>query len=403
MLDKSSKSIALYSKLLNIELVLITGIIFFTIIKMSSIVSLLFYGTFVVLIVGFVFEILLGYKADSFFYMAFLCMFSAFICTAIHSRGFSFVYYKKMIIFLCTILFLVVVVNAKIDRLSVETVLIINLIIASFYPILYILGYGTKRGEALVFNFTNPNLTGMYIIHSILYCILAFDYFKNKIIKTLCGGLIVLLAIFDYLTMARSSLIALAFFLILYFYNKYRKNKVKVTEIFSLCVILFPIVFAFIYLILYSFDLLSIFSFAEMGEGKGLNSRVRIWTAAFETIKENFFIGNYIVLWDDQLHNTHLDVLAAYGFITFIFFIITFVMAANTVLKNVKTPFSKNAMYAFYAIIIMGTFEASLVSGGVGLYILSFGFLILAKYNPEEQLLKEAMAENKMGLMYRRK
>ena len=296
------------------------GIVFFNIIKTYSIVSLLFYGTFVMLLINLGYQVLMGYKADIMFYLTFLCVFCAYVATAIHSRGFPFEYYKKMIIFMCTMLFMLAVVNIKPDKKMVEWILIVNLVIAAFYPILHILGYGTKRGEALVFNFTNPNLTGMYIIHSILYCILAFDYFKNKIIKTLCGGLIVLLAIFDYLTMARSSLIALAFFLILYFYNKYRKNKVKVTEIFSLCVILFPIVFAFIYLILYSFDLLSIFSFAEMGEGKGLNSRVRIWTAAFETIKENFFIGNYIVLWDDQLHNTHLDVLAAYGFITFIFF-----------------------------------------------------------------------------------
>ena len=48
--------------------------------------------------------------------------------------------------------------------------------------------------------------------------------------------------------------------------------------------------------------------------------------------------------------------------------------------KIARSKSQKASLFAFYAIIIMGTFEAALVSGGLGMDILSSGFLILARH-----------------------
>ena len=85
--------------------------------------------------------------------------------------------------------------------------------------------------------------------------------------------------------------------------------------------------------------------------------------------------------------------------------IVLFIVMLNSIIKNIlagiNTVFQKRALFAFFAVIFMGTFEAALVSGGTGLYVMSGAFIVLARYCPEnENKLSESNFEGMNELTY---
>jgi O-antigen ligase len=118
------------------------------------------------------------------------------------------------------------------------------------------------------------------------------------------------------------------------------------------------------------------------GHGKTSDTKMMIWKPAFEAINQHFVLGDYYCISSgtgvSQLHNTHLDVFASYGFIPFILFISILFFQVSRVYEQATSLTNRIGVYAFMACFISGVFEASLVSGSAGLYVLSFGFLLLA-------------------------
>ena len=115
-------------------------------------------------------------------------------------------------------------------------------------------------------------------------------------------------------------------------------------------------------------------------EGKDLDSRVIIWSSAVDVIKKSPVIGNYSnIIYSfehNQMHNTHLDILASYGTIVFLlvvgFLFFIFVKMKN----NVTTLIKSIALLGFISGLILGMGEAILFSGGLSFYII-MGQLIL--------------------------
>ena len=81
------------------------------------------------------------------------------------------------------------------------------------------------------------------------------------------------------------------------------------------------------------------------------------------------------------MHNTHLDVWASYGIIPFVLFVYLLYIIVRGVSDVCLNNLQRFSVFAFMACFVSGIFEASLVGGGSGIYILSCGFLLLAKSN----------------------
>ena len=82
-----------------------------------------------------------------------------------------------------------------------------------------------------------------------------------------------------------------------------------------------------------------------------------------------------------HVHNTHLDVWMSYGVVPFILFFTLLHKVTWLSYQQTSTRFQRMSLYAFMACFIQGFFEASLMSGSAGLFLLSFGFLLLSNAN----------------------
>lgn len=391
-------------KLYIVELLLVAGICLFTMLQNSSMVSKLFYLTFFVLLLGLFLQLHNKPWLNELHILAALIIVISFFHVALQAETWSFGYYKKLIMFSCTVLIIPFLDATIITKKHVNLILGINLCIAALYPVMYFFldnpGY---LGRYLTFHHSNPNATAMFLLHSMLYCGIALYYFKKRVFRLLVLALTLMLVYFIYLTEARSCYIAIAFFVVLVFLNVGLKKDVKFSPKLSLFVLLLPLIIALIYLAVVDSGLLErIFSFFDLGEGKALDSRASIWKEAMEAFVGKPIFGDYygITMGESghlQMHNTHLDILASYGILPFVLFVVLLYRKVLRVLPGTTTKFSRMALFAFFAVIIQGTFEAALVSGGMGLYIMSFGFLLLAKFNREtdgEKVVKRKNSGN---------
>lgn len=365
---------------------LMLGIVFTILTARPSLSSLLFTGTFLVMLAMLLdFCLCRGRINLIFVVFAVLCTINVTVTT----WNFSFGYFKKLIMFMCTMIFFYIISAVKVNKATVKIVMIVNLLLAALYPVAYrFLGANVSWSDSLTLNFANPNFAGLYLLQSCLYCILGFFYFKSPVIKVFCVGLEVFLVSLLLATRTRSCQIALACFLLLVVCNLLFFNKIKIGKVMSWILLIAPIIIMVIYLYMSETGAIRIFAFMEE-PGKSLDSRESSWKRFLEIYKDNIFLGKYYEIsggtGQSQLLNTHLDVLVSYGIVPFALFIYLLCSFVEKIRKGANTVFQKNALIAFYATIIMGAFEAALVSGGLGLYLLVGGFLILAKYDPSSE------------------
>ncbi len=378
-------------KLYIVELILTAGICLFTVIQNSGVVSGLFYLTFIILALGLVLQLYNRPWLNELHVLAAILIVLSFFHVAWQADTWSFDYYKKLLMFYCTVLMVPFLDGIQITGKHVSWILGIHLCIAALYPLAYFTqndpGY---LGWYLTFHYTNPNMAAMFLLHSVLYCAIAMYYVKKRISRMLILMLILMLVYFVYLTGARSCYIAMVFFAALVFFNIGLKKEMAFSPGVSLLVLLLPLMAALVYMAVVESGMLeNMFSFL-VREGKPLDARADIWKEALEAFARNPIFGDYRGIATGgsehtQMHNTHLDVLASYGLVPFVLFVAILYRGVLRVLPGVRTKFSRMALFAFFAIMIQGTFEAALVAGGSGLYIMSFGFLFLAKYKDETE------------------
>ena len=113
-----------------------------------------------------------------------------------------------------------------------------------------------------------------------------------------------------------------------------------------------------------------------------MTSRTVVWSPAIESLKSNFLLGDYYGISNgtgsSQMHNTHLDVLCSYGIMTFGLFLGSLYSACVRSEKFSSDFRNYCALAGFLSIVIMGTFEAGIVAGAMGLNFLTGGLLIIA-------------------------
>lgn len=390
-----------FSVCIGIEVLIASAIAVLTVLKRSDLVSPLFSASFIILFAFVALDIINhGGKLNITVMLAILCFFNAFANGVLEGANFSFDYFKKAIMF-CSFIFLLYYASREEHAVSKKTariVLILPVLAGSFMVISNrFLGNNISLGEegALTLGFTNPNFTAMWLLHFLLFgAVLAFLAFQKGKVRKLCLlYLPVLFVLYDLIsqTEARACLIAVIFFAA---FLVLKPLVLKFKRTFALFVILFPIIYAVVYLAVVDTEWFrELFAFATE-DGKTLNSRVYVWNSSFEALREHPILGSYIGIDIEgtvsmgQLHNTHVDVLVSYGIVPFILFLKILYDCILSVMKKCNSFSKYTALCAFFAVVISGTFEASIVSGAMGLNLLSVGLLALAKNDDTQSAQK---------------
>lgn len=326
--------------------------------------------------------------------MLWIALINILLSTLKNNAKLSIDYLEKYIHFASTCIFFSAASKFSISEKTADLIRKLNAITALCFVAVYFLDpigvylWNNRVSGYLMFRFENPNMTAQFLL-----CILMREFlsvfeengFLRKLIHgILCGWMVFFLV----LTGCRTAIIAVGAFLVLYLFLTVRKMKaVHLPRFVTAGIVVLPILFVAIYFgILKSDGLVGMFEFMDK-EGKNLDSRQVIWTYALEYISGSPVIGAYgslgTLIHHTQMHNTHLDVWVAYGPVVLTLFCVFLYRIIRVTNGNCKSRKHFIELIGFFAILLMGTGEAAMVSGGLGVYIFIGGFLLMANAQPE--------------------
>lgn len=371
--------------ILRFELVCVLLINVATVFKIDAVVSAAFLLTFISTFIAFILYLeAKEYRIDAniaLVVIGVLLSIASVIMTA--SGAISFDYFKKIIIFMSTMLFLLVVGNTRVSQATknwiIATVFSIAFVYIAAYYLLSIRPIH-KKSLLLSMNYTNPNLFAMWLCIIIILLAVSIFYLRNIMSRFLAIVFIALLIPLAFKCGARNIIIPIVSFVVLPFVIR-KGNK---GIIISIVALLFPIIFLCIYMSFITVFIKSSFFDFLISTGKGLDSRYEVWQELVAVFKDNFIFGNYYLISNgtgvSQCLNTHLDILCSYGIGTYICTIVPmisiFVHNKRKYVNSVKTVVCYSALLG---ITLTGIGEAALFSGGIGIYIMAFiGFTLLS-------------------------
>ena len=372
-----------------IEWLLVLGITTATVFHIPGMVSLLFAASFLVLLIMLIQYF--GEKGVS-YTLIFLCALSIIdVCiNAIMSVGtsFSFSFFKKVIMFICTMTFFYAASEVKLKdycyRFMVNVSALIGVIMIISY---FLLGNKATIARGITLGFVNPNFASMWLVHAGLYLIYYAADTKILYRKITAGILCLLCLCLINLTLARSCLVGVAAFLFLMGMRLIDSKWIRSRTLLMLIAIV-PLIVVFIYLnVVNEAWFHRTFRFI-VSNGKKLNARLDIWQNALSHFYQNIITGDYSGLSSGrgvfQLHNTHIDVLCSYGLVSFCLFIKSYYDVMKKAADNTVDLKQYIALCGFITVLVVGCFEASIVAGSTGLYLLTGGLLFLANRQDEE-------------------
>ena len=376
-----------FSVIISCEILIAVIISVMTTIHLYNIVSLLFSISFVLLFI-YLMQIYNRFPVLPLF-LSVICLLNVIINAFLNNGNLSFEYLKKLIMFITFVLMLTQSCTEGPD-VSERAFKILK-----FFPILgaielissfFFLGNTSTLAHAITLGFSNPNFAGMWLLHFILYAVLLFMNYKEHKLLVLMAPVIILLGWLLYLTGARSCFLALAvFFLMLIL----KKLNIVVPPWACTIIAVFPFVFAFIYVrIIENPWVNNTFGFL-VSVGKGLNSRVGIWNNAIDVFLNHPLFGDYYGIshgtGQSQLHNTHLDVMCSYGLVPIILYVVIIKKTLQRILAQAVSFNQYGAFSAFCTVLIVGCFEAAMVSGAMGMNLLTIGYVVLAYENLKQK------------------
>lgn len=369
------------------ELVCCFMIVLSTMLMKYQNASLFFTISFVLLVVKYASEIIKSkheeyFKALPIIIMTFL--FSLF-SGVFYDINLNLDYFSEMFIFLSTIIYLTIAMKIEANYKTVMFIVRFNMLIAVLYPISYLTfpqtsTYNMIFSKYITLNFSNPNLTAMWILQGLLYCCVDLFVDKSKFWKVLSVGIILFDTSLLFGTGARNAMISFILFVLVAFYV-FIKPSPKFSNLFIWFINLTPSIFMALY-----------FGFIERiiesgwfdfwsSKGKSLSSRMGIWSRIFKNMDVfEWIFGGYSTT-KGNLHNSHLTILGSFGIIVLIMTVYIMVNTCKKINLQCKTKKSLICMVAFFAIVFMGFGEGSLFSGGQGIFIPACTFLIVARHN----------------------
>ena len=384
IISKANKKIDTVS---TIGLIIVLAIVWFMTQDQKEMVSNAITASF--LYVTFAMIVRINRLNKQWLHIATACSIIAFLNVTLISFC-IFDYYKKAIMFSVSMFWLVYVACNHINKRTVDVLLVINALISIVYIYAYNTGGFTLYEDEilLTLNFPNPNQTGMFLLSSVMMLTLPVFSEKemgyNVIIRAISGVLIVALLSLLFLTGCRSAYGSYAAFLILTLLEFLPRFEFRLKKMQIWLWSLSPLLFAILYVLFIGtidFDT----SFGMESSGKTNTTRLAVWNSSFNTFWDWAFLGAYAsiesIVKFSHVHNTHLDVWMSYGVVPFILFSTLLYKVTWLSYEKTSTRFQRMSLYAFMACFIQGFFEASLMSGSAGLFLLSFGFLLLSNAN----------------------
>lgn len=385
--------------LILVGFVIVLGIIYFTMTEDEALQSLLISISFVY--VCFLFFTKLINKAIDRRLIRILIasiVLVFFNVTLSGSGGFN--YYKKAIMFSALLMWFAICLSTQISRATIIWIYAINILIAALYHIFYKEGLALIEGDVfLTLNFSNPNLAGMFIMNTLLYLaifIVAGRAIFNRKYATinLCVAIPIFITVFGLLiyTGNRSSILSILIFIVLIILELGIKKQFWRSKLFCFIVAIIPFLFVFWY-INYAGDLDTNVTLGADPSGKTNTSRNHVWVPIINSFFHYFYIGDYYGISNgtgySQMHNTHLDIYASYGFAVLVLYIAFLYKILRISFSKSCSLFTRCAVYAFIATSGSSCFEAGLVAGSGGFYILTGGFLLFANYRKREGVKKD--------------
>lgn len=367
----------------QINIICCAGIAITNVYELYSITSLLFYISFIITALSMYLcmrKPVTGYTQNTLIVLFFLVIFGV---VSILPGSLNFGYIKKFLIYVTTLFSYYISFKLRPADRTVKYLLYSNVLVSITY-IIRSQARGAYQNKLLYLFFSNPNLTGMWLCMSMMLLAITVFFVHRKMIKL---ALLAMAAQLGYLCMqteARNIWLALVLACVLGALC-ISSRTVKYKKFFIFLVDLFPLLFAWIYMLILKYGVLvAQLTSLLVSKGKPLTSRFAIWTEAFEHIKKYPIFGAYSVVGNGsgsfQLHNTHIDVWAAYGTVGLVLFLVYVYRIMREANARSASKGSMIALTGFMCMTLMGNAEASLYSTGMGMYIYVSSFLILANY-----------------------
>lgn len=358
---------------------------------MNMLTSISFYLSFICVLMLWV--IIFRSRPSWIDLMALLITVIAFVnCLISIDTDFSFDYFEKYIMFASSILFLSICPRIRLIKSDEKILHRINLLLFGIVVVVLLMKqyecfYFTNTGVAyLTMGFTNPNTTALFLTCIVIYAIVSLLSNTRKLIKLV--GLVVVFVgvVLIVLTKSRTALLILTLFVFFAVLSLIKKKPwFPKNNLFCVIISVFPFVFAMMYQVFMRYGLGVKGLDFLVSEGKVLTSRQSIWEDAFLLIRDQPIVGNYGFIYRSniqQMHNSHLDVAAAYGLpVLLLVCVLLYFILKYTVKNNNRDAKSYLSTWGFVSVLLLGIGEAALFSGGLSFYLLVGGLATIANQN----------------------
>ncbi len=224
--------------------------------------------------------------------------------------------------------------------------------------------YAGHRGS-IALNLHNPNAAGMWLVCIFILLVYSAFQFKFKAKVLYLGTAMALLPIL-LATESRNSFLAAFLFVLCVAIVKIFGIK-KVPKWVLVVVTLLPLIVFFFYMLVISENLrywTKVFSSSLLD--KGLGTRIGVWSEAYSSIRECFFLGNYHRYYDTQMHNSLMTIFCRFGAPVTALTCVTIYRA----LRELQNRSSLLAVICLGVVLFTGCFEASVFVGVTGLYLM---------------------------------
>lgn len=381
--------------LIRLDYLLAMLIILSQVLEYRNFTSLFFYMTFIVTVLLWICTVGEDFTGLDLFTL--IIMVVALIAVLINGiaagAAFSFSYLKKYIMFVCTLLFFAAAGRNGVDRRTRRMLVIMQLVTTLVMLVAYLtrtISMYMLNGAVssyLTLRFTNPQLTALFLACMIMFLTLAVVQERSWFLKILSAVAVCCNGFFLVETQCRTAQIAVVVFLVVLLERALlRRVRAPIWKWVMAVNAVMPIVVVTFYMQFLSKDWFrNMFSFMT-GEGKGLDSRYLIWSSALSLLRESPVFGAYYEasggVGYSQMHNTHLDIAVSYGVLTMILVCIFLYIVMRRVQERPEAGMEKRKSYrsvaliGFICAILLGSGEAALFSGGLGIYIYAGVFLL---------------------------
>lgn len=368
------------------------GIILCQLLELDQLTSILFYGTFFTVFVLWICSVWRG--LNQFDLLMLLIVALSFVHVILNGilsgAAFSFQYMKKYIMFCSTLIFFSATVKLnmgeRLFRFLEKIYLLIGILLIAFYMTanaqMHLLNENYTK--YLVFHFTNPNMTAMFLTCMVMFSLTAVRRAENMIYKIAFFLSAAVETIFIIQTRSRNAIIIIFVFWVMFMYLfVWRHSRLNLKRWMIAIVCIAPLLFILVYLPLSSSSVVEKYFNFLVSEGKGLDSRVRIWTNGLNYFKESPLLGAYYQISEgtgtSQMHNSHLDIMASYGAGVLCLVCVFLYQMIAQMQKGKVSRWHSVCMLGFVCSLLLGIGEAALFSGGLGIYLFVGVFPLLSE------------------------